>query len=284
MPERMARRSLLAMMGLAPLLAACNTLTLFNTFTPKDEARRVARDVSFGDDPRQKLDIYAPKGGGHDLPVLVFFYGGGWNSGSKADYVWMGHSLAALGYLVAIPDYRLVPQVLYPVFLEDNALAIQHVMAHAGAYGGDIRRLGMIGHSAGGYGAAMMALDPRYLGEGAPLKVCVGIAGPYDFYPFDVPASKEAFGQWPRPEETQPVSYARKLDTRFLLMQSRADTVVGIHNAVNLDARLKTAGTDVTLKLYDGLTHPDTAAAFSVPFRKKAPLRADAAAWLKINL
>jgi len=284
MPERMARRSLLAVLGLAPLLAACNTLSLFNTFTPKDEATRVARDVPFGDDPRQKLDIYAPKGSGHDLPVLVFFYGGGWNSGSKADYVWMGHSLAALGYLVVIPDYRLVPQVLYPVFLEDNALAMKHVIAHAGAYGGNIRRLAVIGHSAGGSEAAMMALDPRYLGEPSPVKACVGIAGPYDFYPFDVPASKEAFGQWPRPEETQPVTYARKLDTRFLLMQSRADTVVGVHNAVNLDTRLKTAGTDVTLRLYDNLTHPDTAAVFSVPFRKKAPQRADAADWLKANL
>ncbi|MCR6659308.1 MAG: alpha/beta hydrolase [Asticcacaulis sp.] len=280
----MTKRSLLAGLGLAPLLAGCNTLSLFNTFTPKDEARRVARDVPFGDDPRQKLDIYAPKGEHRDLPVLVFFYGGGWNSGSKADYVWMGHSLAALGYLVFIPDYRLVPQVFYPVFLEDNTLAVKFVMAHAGAYGGDIRRLGVIGHSAGGYAAAMMALDPRYLGEGAPLKVCVGIAGPYDFYPFDVPASKDAFSQWPRPEETQPVTYARKVDTRFLLMQSRADTVVGVHNAVNLDARLKAAGTDVDLKLYDKLTHPDTAAVFSVPFRNKAPLRADAAAWLKANL
>ncbi len=284
MPDLMTKRSLITTLGLAPLLAACNTLTMFNTFTPKDEAVRVAHDVPFGDDPRQKLDIYAPKGGGKDLPVLVFFYGGGWNTGSKSDYVWMGHSLAALGYLVVIPDYRLVPQVLYPVFLEDNALAVKYVMAHAPAFGGDVKRLGVIGHSAGGYAAAMMALDPRYLGEPSPLKVCIGIAGPYDFYPFDVPASKDAFDQWPKPAETQPVSYARKLDTKFLLMQSRADAVVGVHNAVNLDTKLKAAGTDVTLKLYDGLSHPDTAAVFSIPFRKKAPLRANAAAWLKANL
>ncbi len=280
----MSKRSLLTTLGLAPLLAACNTLTIFNTVTPKDEAVRVARDMPFGDDPRQKLDIYAPKGGSKNLPVLVFFYGGGWNSGSKADYVWMGHSLAALGYLVIIPDYRLVPQVLYPVFLEDNALAVKYVMAHAGVHGGDIKRLGVIGHSAGGYAAAMMALDPRYLGAPSPIKACVGIDGPYDFYPFDVPASKDTFGQWPRPEETQPINYSRKLETKFLLMQSRADTVVGVHNAVNLDARLKAAGSDVTLKLYDGLSHQDTAAVFSVPFRKKAALRGDAAAWLKANL
>ena len=280
----MTKRSLITTLGLAPLLTACNTLSMFNTFTPKDEALRVARDVPFGDDPRQKLDIYAPRGDAKGLPVLVFFYGGSWNSGSKSDYVWMGHSLAALGYLVVIPDYRLAPEVLYPTFLEDNALAVKYIMAHAGAYGGDTRRLGVIGHSAGGYAAAMMALDPRYLSEPSPLKVCIGIAGPYDFYPFDVQASKDTFGQWPRPAETQPVTYARKLDTRFLLMHSRSDTVIGIHNAVNLDAKLKAAGTDVTLRIYDDLTHQDTAAVFSIPFRKKAPLRADAAAWLKVNL
>lgn len=284
MPDLMTKRSLITTLGLAPLLTACNTLSMFNTFTPKDEAVRVARDTPFGDDPRQRLDIYAPKGGAKGLPVLVFFYGGSWNSGSKSDYVWMGHSLAALGYLVVIPDYRLVPQVLYPVFLEDNALAVKYVMAHAGAYGGDARRLAVIGHSAGAYAAAMMGLDPRYLGESSPIKVCVGIAGPYDFYPFNVQTSKNTFGQWPRPAETQPVTYARKLDTKFLLMHSRQDTVIGIHNAVNLDAKLKAAGTDVTLRIYDGLTHQDMAAVFSIPFRKKAPLRADAAAWLKVSL
>lgn len=283
MPDRLTKRSLFAVLGLAPLLAACNTLSLFNTFTPKDAALRVAKDVSFGDDPRQTLDIYAPKGRAGRLPVLVFFYGGGWNSGTKADYVWMGHSLAALGYLVIIPDYRLVPQVHYPAFLEDNARAMRYIVTHAGLYGGDISRLGVIGHSAGGYAAAMMALDPRYLGEPSPLKVCVGIAGPYDFYPFDVQASKDAFGQWPKPVETQPITYVRRVDTKFLLMQSRSDDVVGVHNAVNLDKRLKAAGTDVTLRLYDGLTHPDTATVFSIPFRGKAPLRADAAAWLKAN-
>jgi acetyl esterase/lipase len=283
----LTKRTLLSALGLGgigSLLAGCNTLSLFNTLTPKDEAVRVARDVPYGYLPRQTYDLYGPKGSVKNLPVLIFFYGGGWNTGSKTDYAWVGHALAALGYLVAIPDYRLVPEIVYPVFLEDNALAVKHIIAHAGEHGGDISRLGVIGHSAGGYAAAMMALDPRYLGEPSPIRVCVGIAGPYDFYPFDVAASIDAFGTWPKPEETQPVHYARKLETKFLLQQSRSDTVVGVHNAVNLDKRLKAAGNDVTLQLYDGLTHQDTAAVYSVPFRKKAPLRADAADWLKANL
>lgn len=282
----MDKRAFLTTFGIAPLLAGCNTLSLFNTLTPKDSARRVAQNVAFGDHPRQTYDLYAPKAATleSNLPVLVFFYGGGWNSGAKADYGWMGHALASLGYLVAIPDYRLVPEVVYPAFLDDNAAAIKHIIGHAKAFGGDTKRLGVIGHSAGAYAAAMMALDPHYLGEPSPISVCIGISGPYDFYPFDVPESINAFGAWPRPEETQPVHYARSLSTHFILMQSRADTIVGMKNAVNLEARLKAAGDDVTLKIYDGLSHQDMAAAFSLPFRKKAPLLADVQAFLTAKL
>ncbi|ESQ86774.1 alpha/beta hydrolase [Asticcacaulis sp. AC460] len=274
----LTKRSFLAV-GLGAFLAGCNTLSLFNRFTPKDSGvRRVAHDVAFGDDPRQRYDVYAPAGK-TNLPVLVFFYGGGWNSGSKDDYAWMGYALASIGYVVAVPDYRLVPEFLYPVFLEDNAAAVKHILAHAADYGGDSARLGTIGQSAGGYAAVMMALDPRYLPE-STVKACVGIAGPYDFYPFDVPASINAFGKWAKPEETQPITYARKVATKFLLLQSRADKVVGTHNAVNLDKKLRDAGTDVTLKLYDGLSHQDTAAVYSVPFRKKGTLFEDTRTFL----
>jgi acetyl esterase/lipase len=260
--------------GIGALLAACNTLALFNTFTPKEKGvRRVATDVAYGPDPRQKYDVYAPSTG-RDLPVLVFIYGGNWASGSKHDYSWMGHALAAMGYVVALPDYRLVPEVHYPDFVSDCALAFKHIARHAADYGGDGSRLAVSGHSAGAYNAAMVTLDPEFRGD-LDIKAFVGISGPYDFYPFNVRASADAFGAYPKPMDTQPVSYARKLDTHILLMQSRADKVVGTHNAINLDARLKAAGTDVRLKLYNGLSHQDMAAAFSLPFRGKGPLYQD---------
>jgi acetyl esterase/lipase len=265
--------------GLGALLDACNTLTLFNTFTPKEKSvRRVATDIAYGPEPRQKYDVYAPVSGSH-LPVLVFIYGGNWASGSKADYSWMGHALAAMGYVVALPDYRLVPEVHYPDFVSDCALAVRHIVANAADYGGDGSRLALSGQSAGAYNAAMVTLDPEFRG-GLDIKAVVGISGPYDFYPFNVPASANAFGQYPKPMDTQPITYARKLDTHFLLMQSRADKIVGTHNAVNLDAKLKAAGTDVRLKLYDGLSHQDTAAVFSLPFRGKGPLYGDVKAFL----
>lgn len=265
--------------GLGSLLAACNTLTLFNTFTPKEKGvRRIAADIAYGPEGRQKYDVYAPLAGS-DLPVLVFIYGGNWASGSKADYSWMGHALASMGYVVALPDYRLVPEVHYPGFVSDCALAVKHIARHAADYGGDSSRLAVSGQSAGAYNAAMVTLDPEFRGDLA-IKAFVGISGPYDFYPFDVPASANAFGQYPKPMDTQPISYARKIGTHILLMQSRADKVVGTHNAVNLDAKLRAAGTDVRLKLYDGLSHQDTAAVFSLPFRSKGPLYGDVKAFL----
>ncbi|MGZ3298533.1 MAG: alpha/beta hydrolase [Asticcacaulis sp.] len=279
----MTKRSFLTGLGLSGLtsmLAACSTLRLFSTFTPKDAGvRRVAHNVAYADGPRHTYDVYAPVTRTGPLPVVVFFYGGGWNSGAKEDYTWMGMALAAMGYVVAVPDYRLVPEVVYPAFLDDCAAAVRHIVAHAGDHGGDGKRLALAGHSAGAYNAVMLALDTRYLKD-TPIAACLGISGPYDFYPFEVPESRNAFGAWPDPQQTQPVHYARKVDTRFLLMQSRADTVVYLKNAVNLQKALRDAGTDCQLRVYDGLSHADTAAAFSVPFRGKGTLYEDAKAFL----
>ncbi len=257
-----------------------NKLAIFNALTPRDSGvRRIARDVRFGDGPRRTYDVYAPVKHDKPLPLLAYFYGGAWNSGSKNDYGWMGYALAAMGYVVAIPDYRVWPAV-YPAFVEDHAAAVRHMMAHAADYGADAARLGLMGQSSGAYGAVMLALDRHYLGTDDPVSACVGISGPYDFYPFDVPASRAAFSHWPQPAETQPMTYARKTRTHFLFLQSRADKVVGVHNAVNLRAKLEAAGTDARIKLYDHLSHEDTAAVFSLPFRGKGTLLADTRAFL----
>lgn len=271
--------------GFGAALAACNTLTIFNAVTPKDgPVHRVTRNVAFGDDLRQRYDVYRPANRDNEtLPIVVFVYGGNWASGSKADYSWVGHAIASMGYVCVLPDYRLVPNVRYPAFLEDVGNAVRHVVAHASDYHGDPKRLALSGHSAGAYNAIMVTLDPRYLGDIA-VKAVVGISGPYDFYPFDVAASRDAFGQWPNPKETQPVNQVRKLGTHFLLLHSRADTVVYTHNAVNLDDKLRAIGDDSRLKLYDGLSHQDMVAALSIPFRGKGTVYADVKAFLSETL
>ncbi|WP_461384471.1 alpha/beta hydrolase, partial [Devosia indica] len=121
--------------------------------------------MSYGAGPRRKLDVYGPRRRDDTpLPVVVFFYGGAWNSGSRTHYGFAARALAAMGYLVVVPDYRLVPEIEYPAFLKDCAAAVAWVSDHIAAYGGDPGRLALAGHSAGTYNAACLALDPRWLG------------------------------------------------------------------------------------------------------------------------
>ncbi len=260
-------------------------LKLFNVVACKEaSSHRVAEGVAYGPNPRQRYDVYAPKGIVQRLPVIVFYYGGGWNSGARGDYAWVGRALAAQGYIVAVPDYRVVPEVVYPAFLEDCALALSHFAKAARHYGGDAARLAVIGHSAGAYNAMMLALAPFLAVEGVTIRAAVGLAGPYDFLPFDVPESIDAFSQWHRPEETQPITHVRKVETKFLLLHSHADRVVYDKNPLALHQHLRATGNAVTLTFYDGISHQDVAAALSLPFRWKAPVLKDVIAFLQAAL
>ncbi len=283
----MTRRGLIAP-ALGALVAACSPLGLLNTLGPRDPGvRRVARGVAYGDDPRQSFDVFAPANPSGPLPVLVFFYGGGWDSGDKAVYGWAAQALAARGFVVATPDYRLVPQVHFPAFIEDAAAAAAKVGETVARYGGDPDRLGVVGHSAGAHLALMIALDRRYMAAaGAPglIKAAAGLSGPYDFLPYDVPASINAFGAAPDPTLTQPITFVRRDAPPLWLGHGTADTVVRPKNSINLDRLERAAGGRSELHLYEGLDHADTIAVFSPLFRKKAPVLADLAAFFHHEL
>lgn len=284
----MTRRGLFApALGavVASLATACSPLALLNAVGPRDGGVRwVARDLEYGPDPRQRFDLYAPSAAraASALPVLVFFYGGGWDSGSKDLYGWAAQALAARGFIVAVADYRLVPQVLFPVFIEDAAAAVARVADVAAAHGGDPERLGVIGHSAGAHLAMMIALDRRYMAAvGKPdlIRAAAGLAGPYDFLPFDVESSINAFGQAPDPVQTQPLHFARADAPPLWLGHGTADVIVHDEDTILLEARMRALGGRCEAKLYPGLSHEDLIATFSPLFRKKAPVLADVSAF-----
>src|SRR3569623_2547342 len=136
----------------------------FDRLVPKDlSSRRIAADIRFGPNPNTLRDLYAPRRGG-PWPMLVFVHGGGWDSGDRREYGFVGRALAARGVLVACADYRVFPEVVYPAFVEDLALAANWLGAHAAEYGGDPERLVLVGHSAGAYTAMMVALQPERFG------------------------------------------------------------------------------------------------------------------------
>lgn len=282
----MTRRGVFAG-ALGALTAACSPLSLLNTLGPRDRgARRVARGLAYGDDPRQTMDVYAPTGA-RDLPVVVFFYGGGWDSGSRAHYGWAAQALAAQGFLVALPDYRIVPQVRFPAFIEDAAAATARVAEIARDHGGAAGRLGVLGHSAGAHLAMMITLDRRYMAAvDRPdlIRAAAGLAGPYEFLPFNVPASVNAFGRAPDPTLTQPVTFARADAPPIWLGHGTDDVVVHAEDTEILRDRLRALGAPVEAKLYPDLDHADLIATFSPLFRKKAPVLADVSDFFRRKL
>lgn len=258
--------------------AACSPLTAFNTLVPKDGGtRRVAQGIAYGEGPRRRLDIYAPRQiGAAKRPVIVFFYGGSWNSGARSGYAFVGKALAARGFVTVVPDYRLVPETTYPGFVEDAAAAVRWVRANIDGYGGDGARIVLAGHSAGAYLAAMLAVDGRWLGKNrSAVRGLVGLAGPYDFAPFTVASSQAAFGAWPTPAETQPVTHADATAPPALLMTGADDTLVRPRNSEALAAVLRKSSVPAEVKLYPGVAHVGILTAIARPFRGKAPVVRD---------
>jgi acetyl esterase/lipase len=266
----------IAALALIALCGGCSPLRAFDALVPKDSGvDRVAEGTPFGSAPRQRLDVYRPRRGGPGLPVIVFLYGGNWQSGTRAGYGFAGRALATRGFVVAVPDYRLVPEFRYPAFLEDNAAAVRWVRLNAQRFGGDGERIVLVGHSAGAYNAAMLALDPRWLGEDrSAIRGFVGIAGPYDFLPLDNAIARAAFGDG-ADASTQPITFASADDPPTLLLHGANDGTVFPRNSERLADRLRNAGAEAEYKLYPGIGHVAVVTALSRPFRGKAPVLED---------
>ena len=277
------RAGLVALVG--SMASACSPLSLFATFVPKDAARSPEHGVAYGPLERQALDVYAPRRETAPAPVAVFFYGGSWDSGRRQDYGWVGRALAAQGFLTLVPDYRLYPAVRYPSFVEDGALAVRWAVDHARELGGDPGRIVLIGHSAGAYNAAMLALDDRYLrAAGVDPKVVsgfAGLSGPYDFLPLDGPITRQTFGDYPDLPSTQPSAYVRADSPPAFLATGDGDTTVKPRNTRALAAALRAQGVAVEERHYEGLNHADTVLALSRPLRGKAPVLAEMVGFLK---
>jgi len=274
------RAALLALLG----LGGCSITGLLSATTPG--ANAAVRDLAYAPGARHTLDIYRPAARSEPAPVVVFFYGGTWQMGDKADYAFVGKALAAKGLLAVIPNYRLYPEVRYPGFLRDGAQAVRWARDNAARFGGDPRRLFLMGHSAGAYNAVTLTVDERWLAEAGvdarrEVRGTVGISGPYDFLPLHDPTLMTIFGPEATRPQTQPIAYVDGGEPPLLLLHGLKDTTVDPRNAERLAARVREHGGRAEVKFYKGLNHTAAIGAVAAPLRFLAPVLEDSVRFMR---
>lgn len=275
--SRTRRLAILWLFSALCVLPACTTL--LNGVTSR-EGMSIDSGVRYDAGTRGTFDIYLPETAGPSTPVVVFFYGGSWDSGDKDRYLFVGQSLADAGIIAVVPDYRLYPEVTFPGFVEDGALAVAAVLEEArrgrpGMPAGD-HPLFLMGHSAGAHIAAMLTYDERYLrAAGVPASVVrgfVGLAGPYDFLPLTSDRYRRIFPPESR-EASQPVNFVDGSEPPALLISGAEDETVRPRNSRALAQRVRQTGGRAELQLYPDTGHIGPVAALATALSSDSAIR-----------
>ncbi len=265
-----------ALLLASAVLPSCSPVDALNASIQTDQLL-IDHGIAYMDGPMGKLDVYRPATPqAEKLPLVIFIHGGAWKSGDRTQYRFVAAPLARAGVVVVVPDYRKVPEVHFPEFLADNARAVAFAHAHAAEWGADPSRIFLIGHSAGGYNALMLGLDPRYLAavglRSQDLAGVVGIAAPADFLPSTDPDVIDAFGPSPDPALVQPIAFAAADAPPLLLLHGEKDNLVYPRNAVSLERHMRAVGGRVEVRRFADLGHIGIVTAFAPLFAWRAPV------------
>ena len=273
---------LLWLLLLPSLLATsgCNRFAMLNAFVPPWGYTRTA-SIPYGPSPRQTLDLYHPCGAAPHADIIIFFYGGDLQRGTKADYRFVAQALTSRGFIAVLPDYRLYPDVTFPAFIDDGALAVRWVHDHARQIGGDPDHLYLMGHSAGAYIAVLLTLDAQYLNrvglDRSSIRATASISGPFNFVP--PPEDRAVFSMArndTRPDpDIEPINFVDGHAPPLLLLQGLKDPEVDPANATELAALIRKKGGEADYIAYPDRAHVGMVLALAYPFRWLAPVLHD---------
>ena len=277
-------KPLLGLMMLAS--TACSPIKVLNAIVT-DSTFLLKADIAFGALPRQKLDIYIPtastinrqssvEASKPSKKVIIFFYGGNWDSGEKENYKFVAQSLASAGHIVVIPNYRVYPDVLFPELMIDPALIAKWVKTNIHQYGGDANQVFLGGHSAGAHIAVMLAVNPEYLAS-VSLKPSdfvgvIGLAGPYDFLPLTSNRLKTIFGNKEQQWKSQPINFVDGKNPPLLLAVGLKDGTVWPRNSYNLAKKINANDGKVKVVEFAEYGHIDMVAKLAKPLRGNGEL------------
>ncbi|MBN3853315.1 alpha/beta hydrolase [Paraburkholderia sp. Ac-20340] len=260
--------------------AALHPVVLLNAMVPRTDYNRFI-GMPYGQDARQRIDVYQPRADrsgsiqNAHRAIVVFFYGGSWQGGNRKDYRFVGEALASRGFVVAIPDYRVYPQVVFPGFMHDAAEAVRWASDHAAMYGADPARIFLMGHSAGAQIALLLATDRSWLAQAGvsprALAGAIGLAGPYDFLPLTDPTLMRVFPLTVR-AASQPISFIEGGEPPVFLAAGLRDTSVDPANTARMARKLREQGDLVEVHEYATLSHEMTIGMLAAPLRALAPV------------
>ncbi len=234
--------------------------------------------IPYGVSPQQVLDVYRPGASRTAAPVVVFLYGGRWSSGTRRDYKALAHAFTGRGWIVVVPDYRLYPDVKFPGWVEDGARAIRWTFDNAARLGGDTSRVSVVGHSAGGHTAALLALDERYLRTAGvtpgSMRAFVSIAGPVETTWTD-PDIQALMGPREGWAATYPATFIDGTERPVLFLHGSDDRTVSYLNSMRLAERIRARGGCTAVRIYDGIGHVPIILAAMFPSLAGAPVLND---------
>ncbi len=264
---------------LACINSACTPVKILNSLVPETSYQLISAKA-YGTSNRQKLDIYLPKVNPKEnatpstnalKKVVIFYYGGNWDSGERADYKFVAEALVSHGYIVVIPDYRIYPEVLFPAFMADPVTAAKWVKTHINQYGGDVNKVFLAGHSAGAHMAVMMSINPEYLAveslQPKDFSGVIGLAGPYDFLPLKSDRLKTIFGNEAEQWKSQPINFVDGKNPPILLAVGKKDGTVWPRNTYNLAKKIKENNGLVEVVEFVNYGHIDMVTKLAKPLR-----------------
>lgn len=266
-------KSLAVFMVAATALAACAPVSILNGITPSSTFDR-AKNVSFGEGERDKLDIYRAETPKENAPVLMFVHGGSWDSGSKGIYKFLAEGFTQSGYDMVVPNYRIYPDAKFPNFLEDNAKAVAFT---AETFPG--RKIVLIGHSAGAYNVLMLGLRDEYL-SGAGVNRCetvagvVGLAAPTGIVPLESARLIEIFPDRFTAADAV-LNNVNAPAPAIFLGHGESDTTVYPKNSTALAEKVTARGGSAQVEIYPGQSHTDVVKVLSRHFDNDTTLKAD---------
>ncbi|MBS0420333.1 MAG: alpha/beta hydrolase [Proteobacteria bacterium] len=264
-------------------LAGCSGFSYFVANAPAAFGSfHRTRNLAYGREARQRLDVYAPQDTATH-PIVVFFHGGSWTTGEKSQYEFMGAALATRGYITVVPNYRLYPEARFPTFVEDSARVVAWVREHAHELRGDADQIVLMGHSAGAHMAAMLALNSDYIERaGVPqhsIVGLVGLSGPYALDP-NSDTLRTIFAAPYTAADWRPVNFVTDRAPPALLLHGLADDVVSPTHTEKLRDALLSHNARVETHFYPGRGHADTAASFTLIARFRTTALQDTLAFL----